>query len=80
MAVRHPNAGGVLVLGLGCEDNRIEEFKKVLGKYDEERVLFLECQEIEDEISEGVRLMKLLYAKACKDAVSYTHLYGKRRI
>ena len=31
--VNHPNAGGVLVLGLGCENNNIEEFKKMLGGY-----------------------------------------------
>ena len=33
--VNHPNAGGVLVLGLGCENNNITEFKKVLGEWDE---------------------------------------------
>lgn len=55
--VAHPNAGAVLVLGLGCENNHIGEFKKVLGSYNPERVKFLEAQAVEDEIAEGVRLI-----------------------
>lgn len=55
--VRHPNAAGVLVLGLGCENNNIPEFKKVLGEYDPERVKFLVTQEVEDELEEGLRLI-----------------------
>lgn len=55
--VNHPNAGGVLVLGLGCENNNITEFKKVLGEYNEKRVKFLNTQDAEDELEEGVRLI-----------------------
>lgn len=55
--VNHPNAGGVLVLGLGCENNNIPAFQKVLGKYDPNRVKFLITQESEDEIEEGKRLI-----------------------
>ena len=55
--VNHPNAGGVLVLGLGCENNNIDEFKKVLGKYNPKRVKFLNSQDFEDEIKEGIRLI-----------------------
>ena len=55
--VNHPNAGGVLVLGLGCENNNIAEFKKVLGEYDENRVKFLNAQDFDDEIDEGVKLI-----------------------
>ena len=58
--VNHPNAAGVLVLGLGCENNNIEVFKGVLGEYDPERVKFLNCQEFEDDIAEGVRLINEL--------------------
>jgi Altronate dehydratase len=36
--VRHPNAGGVLVVGLGCENNQIAAFKETLGEFDAERV------------------------------------------
>ena len=56
--VKHPNAGGVLVLGLGCENNQMSAFKEGLGKVDESRVKFLVCQEVEDEISAGVELLK----------------------
>lgn len=56
----HPNAGGVLVLGLGCENNNIERFKKALGKYDEKRVRFLNAQDYEDEIEEGISLIRQL--------------------
>ena len=62
--VNHPNAGGVLVLGLGCENNHIAEFKKVLGEYDERRVRFLNCQDVEDELAEGERLIGELQAYA----------------
>ena len=56
--VKHPNAGGVLVLGLGCENNQMAAFREGLGKVDESRVKFLVCQEVEDEISTGVELVK----------------------
>lgn len=66
--VNHPNAGGVLVLGLGCENNNINEFKRVLGAWDEKRVKFLNAQDCGDEIAEGVRLAEELkeYASAFK--------------
>ncbi len=56
--VNHPNAGGVLVLGLGCENNNIAEFKKVLGEYDEQRVRFLNVQDCTDELAEGVEIIE----------------------
>lgn len=56
--VRHPNAGGVLVLGLGCENNQMSAFRAGLGKVDESRIKFLVCQEVEDEIESGVALVK----------------------
>ncbi|MBR5506948.1 MAG: altronate dehydratase [Clostridia bacterium] len=55
--VKHPNHGGVLVLGLGCENNNIDVFKGVLGEWDDERVRFLNCQDVEDEVSEGVKIV-----------------------
>lgn len=55
--VNHPNAGGVLVLGLGCENNNIDLFKEFLGEWDERRVKFLNAQDFDDEIAEGVRLI-----------------------
>lgn len=66
-AVKHPNAGGVLVMGLGCENNNMDEFKKALGEYDEKRVKFLVAQEVSDEIEEGVKLLKELYENMKND-------------
>ena len=54
--IRHSNAGAVLVVGLGCENNTLAQMKKAIGSYDENRVKFLVCQEHEDEVAEGVRL------------------------
>lgn len=65
--IKHPNAGGVLVLGLGCENNNIEELKKVLGEYDSERIKFLNVQDCEDEIAQGVKIIKDLQKQAEKD-------------
>lgn len=65
--IKHPNAGGVLVLGLGCENNQIADLKQVIGEWDEERVKFLIAQEVEDEIEVGFRLMKELAAKMKED-------------
>ena len=62
--VNHPNAAGVLVLGLGCENNNIEVFKEVLGEYDSERVKFLNTQDVDDDVQEGVKLVKELQAYA----------------
>ena len=55
--VNHPNAAGVLVLGLGCENNNIQEFKRVLGAYNERRVRFLVAQEAENEIEEALKII-----------------------
>ncbi len=57
---RHPNAGGVLVLGLGCENLTMEQFKAELGEWDDERVKFLVCQDVRDEIAEGSKLLEQL--------------------
>lgn len=66
-AVRHPNAGGVLVLGLGCENNEMQSFKESLGDYDEERVKFLVSQDVSDEMEEGVKLLLEIYKAAGGD-------------
>ena len=66
--INHPNAAGVLVLGLGCENSNIDELKKYIGDYDKDRVRFLVAQESEDEIADGVEIVKQLisYASAFK--------------
>ncbi len=58
--VRHPNAGGVLILGLGCENNHLTSFKEVLGEWDPQRVKFLNAQDVDDEIEEGSALLEAL--------------------
>ncbi len=75
--INHPNAGGVLVLGLGCENSNIDVLKPYIGDYDENRVKFLVCQEAEDEIAQGVELVKELidYASPMKrEKISASHL------
>lgn len=66
--INHPNAGGVLVLGLGCENSSIDILKPYIGDYDEKRVKFLVAQECEDEIETSLELIKELidYAGSMK--------------
>jgi altronate hydrolase len=61
---RHPNAGAVLVVGLGCENNTMEQFKAAVGEWDDMRVKFLVCQEVSDEIAAGTQLLIELIAYA----------------
>ncbi len=63
----HPNAGGVLVLGLGCENNKIDEFEQGLGNFDKSRIKFLSSQKVQDEVTEAVALLKSIYNEAKKD-------------
>ena len=58
--IRHPNAGGVLVLGLGCENSNIDVLKTYLGTYDPDRIRFLNAQDCEDEITDGITLIEEL--------------------
>lgn len=58
--INHPNAGGVLVLGLGCENSNIDVLKPYIGPWNEDRVKFLVCQESEDEIADGAALVEQL--------------------
>lgn len=57
----HPNAGGVLIVSLGCESTNTETFKKYLGDYNEKRIKFLITQDCEDELEKGEKLLKELY-------------------
>ncbi|MGN1316608.1 MAG: UxaA family hydrolase [Acutalibacteraceae bacterium] len=65
--INHPNAGGVLVLGLGCENNNIAEMKKVLGDVDTDRIRFLSVQDVENEMDVGIKIIEELKAVAAKD-------------
>ena len=65
--ILHPNAAGVLVLGLGCENNNIGEMKKILGDTDDERIKFLSVQDCENEIEEAEKLITQIKEAAAKD-------------
>ena len=65
--VRHPNAGGVLVLGLGCEENHLAHFRAYLGEVDETRVKFLNLQDCEDDMESGLALLTELREKMEED-------------
>ena len=65
--VLHPNAGAVLVVGLGCENNQPDVFREFLGEYDSDRVKFMVTQKVGDEYEEGMKLLRELYEKASKD-------------
>lgn len=65
--VHHPNAGGILVVGLGCENNQPKVFEEFCGDYDKNRVKFMVCQEVVgDEVEYGINLLKELVANAQK--------------
>lgn len=64
--VRHPNAGSVLVLGLGCENLTMEQFREALGDFDPQRVKFLICQQVEDEMEVGRTLLQECAAYAAR--------------
>ncbi|WP_217549742.1 UxaA family hydrolase [Pantoea sp. GbtcB22] len=59
--VRHPNAGAVLVIGLGCENNQVDVFRETLGGFDSDRVQFMECQKQDDEVEAGLERLHELY-------------------
>ncbi|MBR2043332.1 MAG: UxaA family hydrolase [Clostridia bacterium] len=65
--IKHPNAGGVLVLSLGCENNRIELMKDMLGEIDIERIKFLQLQDCTDELSEAKKLIDSIKEVIKKD-------------
>ena len=56
----HPNAGGLLLLGLGCENSGVDQIRPYMDEYDPDRVRFLVCQQVEDEVAEAMRLLEEL--------------------
>ena len=64
----HPNAGGVLILGLGCENNQPDQFVELLGDYDKQRIRLMVAQKVEgDEVEAGMQILRELYDLASKD-------------
>lgn len=75
----HPNTGGVLIVGLGCENNQPDEFRKILGPYNENRIKFLVAQKTDNEFEEGLKLLEQIYAVASHDKRTEQPM-GKLRI
>lgn len=74
----HPNAGAVLVLSLGCENNQPDQFMEMLGNYDHDRIKLLVTQKVKgDEVEEAMKILRQLYASVKEDKrteVSVSHL------
>lgn len=70
--VNHPNAAGVLVVSLGCENTNVETFKKYLGDIDDNRVKFLVAQDCEDELEEG--------KKRLEELIAYANQFKRQRV
>ncbi len=65
--VHHPNAAGVLVVALGCENNQLSSFRELVGEVDESRVKFMESQKIAgNEVAFGLGLLREI-AEAAKN-------------
>ena len=63
----HPNAGGVLVIGLGCENNQLSGLREQMGSWDPDRVRFLISQDVDDEVEAGVALCRQLIERMRHD-------------
>ena len=65
--VHHPNAGGVLVVSLGCENNQLDAFRELVGPVDENRVRMFVTQKVDDEIEYGLQQLREIFAVSSKD-------------
>ena len=65
--VHHPNAGGVLVVSLGCENNQLDAFRELVGPVDEKRVRMFVTQKVGDEVEYGLQQLREIYAVCSKD-------------
>lgn len=63
----HPNAGGVLLLGLGCENNQIDAMLPLIREDRMSRVKTLICQQVNDEMEEGAKLIEELMARCSQE-------------
>ena len=63
----HPNAGGVLLLGLGCENSGIDQILPHMGQYDPDRLRTLITQQVEDEQEAAMTLIEELADHMRKD-------------
>lgn len=59
--MNNPNAGGILVIGLGCENNQLQSLLKLTPGVEQERLRSFNSQDVHDEIQEGVKLVGELF-------------------
>ena len=76
--VHHPNAGGVLVVSLGCENNQLDAFRELVGPVDEARVRMFKTQAVKDEIEYGLEQLRSIFAVASKDVREEVPVSGLR--
>ncbi len=65
--VHHPNAGGVLVVSLGCENNQLDAFRELVGPVDESRVRMFATQKVSDEVEYGLQQLREIYTVCSQD-------------
>jgi len=65
--VHHPNAGGVLVVSLGCENNQLDAFRELVGPVDPDRVRMFVTQKVEDEVEYGLQQLREIFSVCAKD-------------
>ena len=66
--VHHPNAAGILVVALGCENNQLDAFRELVGDVNESRVRFMECQKVNgNEVDYGLQLLRQIAGNAASD-------------
>ncbi len=65
--LRNPNAGGALVLGLGCENNQLPSFLQASAPSDMSRLRSFNTQEVDDEIEAGVQAIGELIERLAAD-------------
>jgi altronate hydrolase len=63
----NPNAGGVLVIGLGCENNQLSTLMAETKDIDSSRVRYFNSQEVDNEIEVGIELVEELLNEMSSD-------------
>ena len=74
---RNPNASFVLFVGLGCENNGLEGIKQCLGEYAQDRIAFLNCQDVQNEHAEGMKILEEFIRRAAdlrREEVDFSEL------
>jgi altronate hydrolase len=56
----HPNAGGVLIIGLGCENNQLDRLLAGVEVPDRDRIRAFNAQKVEDEEESGLQAVEEL--------------------